>query len=554
MSGAKKKLAQKEALTQTGLTEKEKKAQKEIAAKKRNTILAIVGAIVAVALVVALLVWNSGLLARHTTALEVNGHKYTVADMDYFYRLVAINAYNRELSNVQLYQSAKEQGYDMGDYTPKFTLSADLKTQYVDEEKTRSYHDQFIEDAQNEVAHLTALVDAANAEGYTLSEEAQKELDDALPNLDAQARDSGLSGRSAALRTSFGRNVTEKVYLKNLRLAILASDYSEHTLADLTDYSDEDLKAYYEENPALLNSYDYDYAFFSGTPVLEPNEDGTTPTATDEQKADAMAEAKTKAENLMRDVKAAQTATLAEGETRQSFADVALNYTTASTPRTRRLAATNFKDAAYAEWLMDSARKDGDIEIFEEEGSGYYVIQFHDAYLYDEPTVDVRHILIRAETSEDAQTNEYGVAVPSQEQMDAAHDEAEELMKQFNLGEKTATAFGELAEEHSDDGRGDDGSLSAAGGLYTSVYKGQMVEGFENWIFDPSRQTGDVGLVENAGPGYYGWHVVYFQAYHEPEWRAQAKSAKSTADEAAWTEKVDEGYVPAPTAAMSQVG
>ena len=49
MSGAKKKLAQKEAMAQLGLTEKEKRALKEAAAKKRNTILgAILGVVVVV--------------------------------------------------------------------------------------------------------------------------------------------------------------------------------------------------------------------------------------------------------------------------------------------------------------------------------------------------------------------------------------------------------------------------------------------------------------------------------------------------------------------------
>ena len=82
MSGAKKKLAQKEAMAQLGLTEKEKRALKEAAAKKRNTILGAILGVVVVVLVAALLVWNSGLIPRHTTALEVNGPKYSVADME----------------------------------------------------------------------------------------------------------------------------------------------------------------------------------------------------------------------------------------------------------------------------------------------------------------------------------------------------------------------------------------------------------------------------------------------------------------------------------------
>ena len=139
MSGAKKKLAQKEAMAQLGLTEKEKRALKEAAAKKRNTILGAILGVVVVVLVAALLVWNSGLIPRHTTALEVNGHKYSVADMDFFYRQYVNSAYQQEQSMIDFYQ--QQLGQEM---SHSFDPTQDLTTQYVDEEKTQSYHEFLI--------------------------------------------------------------------------------------------------------------------------------------------------------------------------------------------------------------------------------------------------------------------------------------------------------------------------------------------------------------------------------------------------------------------------
>lgn len=544
MSGAKKKLAQKEAMAQLGLTEKEKKALKEAAAKKRNTILGTIFGVVVVVLVVALLVWNSGLISRHVTAMEVNGHKYTLADMDFFYRQYVNSAYQQEQSMISLYQ---QMGQEMA---PSFDPTQDLSTQYVDEEKTQSYRDFFLEQTKEQVTRLTALVDAANAEGFTPDEETQESMDHLLSDLDEDLRANNFSGREAYFRVYFGRNVNSKVYAKNMKLSMLAGSYESATRTSLSEYTDDDLKAYYDENSALYNSYDYDYAYFDGTPVEETDDEGNTVEATDEQKAEAMAAAKEKAEGLLNAMKA----TPAEGESAPTFAAVAAGYGISDTSRTRRLAAGTFNNTVYAEWLMDSARKDGDIEMFESEGNGYYVIQFHDSYFYDEPTVDVRHILIKAETDENAETNEYDVPIPSQAQMDAAHDEAEELMKQFNLGERTAEAFGELAEEHSDDGRNSDGDLATAGGLYEDIHKGDMVENFNNWIFDETRQVGDVGLVVNKGPGYYGWHVVYFQATHEPEWLAQVRTDKSNADVTAWNDSVVEGYEAVTTSSFEKVG
>lgn len=36
-----------------------------------------------------------------------------------------------------------------------------------------------------------------------------------------------------------------------------------------------------------------------------------------------------------------------------------------------------------------------------------------------------------------------------------------------------------------------------------------MVEDFENWCFDASRQVGDTGIVEST----YGYHVMYFSGF-----------------------------------------
>lgn len=549
MSGAKKKLAQKEAQAQMGLTEKEKKALKEAAAKKRNTILGVVGGIVIAVLVVVLLVWNSGFFARHTTALEVNGHKYSVVDVNYFYNQLVNNTYQQEENMIDFY---KQYGQEM---SHSFDPSQDLRTQYVDEAQTQSFHDYFLEQTKADLVQITALADAAKTAGYTLSEDAQGSRDSTLADIDTICRQRNFASRNSYLLAVYGKGMNEKTFVKNLDLNILATDYYQSSTASMTadSYTDEQMKAYYDENTALYNSYDYDYVYFNGQATKETDDDGNTIEPTDEQKSEAMAEAKEKAENLVKDVKAAQTATLSEGESRKTFADVATAYTTDNTARTRTL-GTTVQSTVYGEWLMDAGRKDGDIEMFESEGNGYYVIQFHKAYLYDEPTVDVRHILIQAETDEGAETNDYNVPIPTQAQMDAAHDEAEELLKQFNLGEKTADAFGTLADEHSDDGRDANGDLNQKGGLYQNVHKGDMVQNFNDWIFDESRQVGDVGLVENAGPGYYGWHVVYFQAHYDPAWVTRARSDKATADQNAWIEGVEEGYEAVDGAGLAQVG
>ena len=56
-------------------------------------------------------------------------------------------------------------------------------------------------------------------------------------------------------------------------------------------------------------------------------------------------------------------------------------------------------------------------------------------------------------------------------------------------------SFAALAEEHSEDGRNSETKdLNAPGGLYESIFKGQMVSSFNDWIFEEGRKAGDVGL------------------------------------------------------------
>ena len=83
----------------------------------------------------------------------------------------------------------------------------------------------------------------------------------------------------------------------------------------------------------------------------------------------------------------------------------------------------------------------------------------------------------------------------------AAEQKAQELLAQWEKGDKSAASFGLLANEHSVD----TGS-NTNGGLYENIYPGQMVENFEVWCFEEGRFHGDTGLVESP----YGYHIMFF--------------------------------------------
>ena len=129
--------------------------------------------------------------------------------------------------------------------------------------------------------------------------------------------------------------------------------------------------------------------------------------------------------------------------------------------------------------------------------------------------VDVRHILIMPEGGT---VDENGATTYSEEEWEAARAEAQSLLDQWLAGDKTEDSFADLANEFTDDGNDANYDGVPDGGLYTDVYKGQMVAEFEEWCFDEARQVGDAGLVKTR----YGYHVMFFVG-SKPAWISYAE-------------------------------
>ena len=68
--------------------------------------------------------------------------------------------------------------------------------------------------------------------------------------------------------------------------------------------------------------------------------------------------------------------------------------------------------------------------------------------------------------------------------------------------------------------------------------KGQTVQPFEDWSFDPSRQSGDTGIIESE----YGYHVMYFVETNElPYWEYKATNTLRNADVSEWYDSITDG-------------
>ena len=172
-------------------------------------------------------------------------------------------------------------------------------------------------------------------------------------------------------------------------------------------------------------------------------------------------------------------------------------------------------------WAFDDARQEGDTTVAAYGEKGYYAVLFHSRSRNDYHAVSVRHILVDSE------------------------EKANDILKQYNDGEKTEDAFAALAVANSTD------SNASSGGLYTNVYKGQMVSEFENWCFDSARQAGDVGIVQTS----YGYHVMYFVSTNEnPYWYDQAETSLKSSAYNEWYAAITDGVEAEQLSGMKYVG
>ncbi len=147
----------------------------------------------------------------------------------------------------------------------------------------------------------------------------------------------------------------------------------------------------------------------------------------------------------------------------------------------------------------------------------------------DSKFVDVRHILVQVKGGF-ADTN--GNMTHTDEEWAECEAAAQAILDAWLAGDKTEDSFALLANEKSED----PGS-NTNGGLYQNVYMGQMVEPFETWCFDESRQYGDYGLVKTS----YGYHVMYYVG-SSPMWKQYAEGDWKNDQISKLLDRIVEGY------------
>ena len=434
-------------------SEDQLKAEESSRRFKRNTVITVV---VVVLVLAAAITINSNLFYTKTAAVTVGGTKYTAAEFDFYFRSTYngfINQYGDGL--IDTATPLDEQNSFFGD----------------------TWADYFTEQAETQMRQTTALYDQAVANGYTISQEGLDEIESNLSYYELYAGYQGMTpdGYMAAI---YGKGMTRELYRQCMTKYITAAEYSQ-SVQDGYSYSDEQLAAKYAE---IAGDYDVIsfHSYFvtnSGEDYSEMDDEALTAVYHDE--AQYIADSAT-AEEFGDKVYA-----LLDDYEKEDFE--AGTYTLST------MAGSDI--ASYypelMDWLFDSARVEGDTTVVDTD-TGSYAVMFvsHDDNSYN--LVNVRHILIAADTDENGNY--------TAETLDEAYERILEIEEQWQA-DPTEDNFAELANQYSED----PGS-NTTGGLYEDIYKGEMVEEFNDFCF-AGHKPGDTGIVFNENTGY---HLIYF--------------------------------------------
>ena len=172
--------------------EREEKRRKEERANHRSIALYTLVGVVVVVAALAMILWNTGIFQRTLTAVEVDGVKYTAADVDYYYNTAYNSIVNRYMNTY---------------YMAPFDTSTSTKDQVYDAESGQTWYDYLMETAINNLKSDTALSAKAAAEGYTLSESAQESLDSTVKQMETGWITSGYTSRDSFIKVNFGSAV-----------------------------------------------------------------------------------------------------------------------------------------------------------------------------------------------------------------------------------------------------------------------------------------------------------------------------------------------------------
>lgn len=454
---------------------KEKREKK----KKRDSIIITIEVIVVFAVVAAIMgvviYKNASAYINTEKAVVIDGDSYSVSDVNYFY-YAFYNQFCKENSSYLEYMFDEEKS---------------LKDQKYDEGV--SWFSYFLDET---ITSMTGTVEAAKEaknNGYELSSDSRKEIQDYMDGITQSAENAGMSADDY-IEKIYGRGMTMERYEQLMEISYLATEFADKVSADFT-CTDEDIDQYFQDHPDGFVFASYERAYVKACDKEEE--------PTQEQRDSA----KKTAEDIL--------AAYQSGTDLETVADKfgAVYYATED--------AYYSNAYSYGDWLFKEDRAAGDTAVIDDT-QGYYVMVFRERGPHSYQTVDIRDIALKIDKSGlDSSAADY------RDRVSQLYEEsclkAEELKKDWETAGKTEEYFAKLADENTS-------TENLNGGLYEKLKKNVLNTAVDKWCFDTSRKPGDCQIIYTEE----GFHLVYFVGKNEEAWRTEVLQQMQADSDDAW--------------------
>ena len=448
----------------------------------------VVAIVVAAAILLAAGVWvlfRFGVPQRSVNALSIDSEKVTASEMNMITGLHAMNIFQIGLI---------------------FTPENQAMLKEMPAESNHTYLDMVIDSAISELRMNKTLNRAMTDAGFELTEDDKAMLEAnvaELPIQFAQAAEQSGASLPIFLEYSFGPGVSmedlENYYRESFAVNAFITDHYNNV-----EVTEDELEAYYGENQNQLDMVNYYLAEFTADYAEDADEE------TVQAAIDAAADT---AKSMLEELDDADNFYDLAYEFASDEQKAALDRNPGSVYHQFELYSDPQTPSAVKTWLFDEARSEGEMAVVDGTSSSYVVL-FESRDRANVSDYSVRHILIRVDRD-----------TASDKEIELAKTEAENILKSYEDGEQTETAFGELAMQHSADGN------AQQGGIYEDVPPGQMVPEFENWALNPERTAGDTTIVQSQ----FGFHIMYFVSHGDtPYWETMARASLANDETVAW--------------------
>lgn len=500
-----------------------KEELKVIAAKKKlqskiKKIIGICAASAVAVAIVAVVIYNSiastGYFLRNTIALKTDNFQVDNAMLTYYLKTRYYNVIGQDnqyltMLGLDTTKSLKSQSYGDG-----------------------TWFDYFLSQATQQAKETLLCAEKAKADGYELTEEDIKAIDDTMAGFAAEAESYKID-EATYYNSVFGQGIKKEDVRRAVELSQLATNYYDDYMDSLV-YDDAKLDEYFGSHKSEFVKTDY--------LVYELKEDASQETR--KAYAEKISKAKTVDEfnslvkefyyealkeqeynKRVSDGVSEEDAVIDESDSK-TFWDKAQEYAT-EFETTASMPSTESTDEAL-KWLFESGRKFGDTKIIETNddkgtrGIEYKVYFVTNPNYFDDYSVkEIRHIMFTKDTYETA---------------DAAKAKAEEVLNEYKTN-ATEDNFAALATKYTEDD-----ATKENGGLYDKVTKSttEWPENLVNWSFDKSRKAGDVEIIEIDG----NYHIMYYKGEGEILWKINAKLSLESDDYSAHIDSLEETYKP----------